>query len=146
MAIKSMKSISCLLLTAFLLTSCREEADLFHSLDANHDHRIVLAELEQGIAGGLFKTYDANRDGVISTAEWRRRDPEGEPVFMQQRDGNGDGRITREEALASIRRRPFTRQLLQQADHNRSGAIEQAEAEIWFADHPEVIERVKIGD
>ena len=141
-----MKRLSVILLPALILTTCRDEADLFRSLDLNHDRKIALTELEQGIAGGLFKTYDANKDGIITTAEWRRLDPAGEPAFMQQKDGNHDGRITMEEALASIRRRPFSREVFQQADHNRNGSIELAEAKVWFADHPEVIERLNIGE
>jgi EF hand len=141
-----MKRSLLLLLPVLVLTACRDEPDLFRTLDVDQDQGIALAELEQGIAGGLFKTYDADRDGVITTAEWRRLDPEGDPVFMRQRDGNRDGRITRDEALKSIRRRPFSRQVFQQADRNRNGSIEPAEAEVWFADHPEIIERLKIGD
>ena len=91
-----MKRLSVILLPALILTACRDEADLFHSLDLNDDRKIALIELEQGIAGGLFKTYDANKDSVITTAEWRRLDPEGEPAFMRQKDGNHDGRITME--------------------------------------------------
>ena len=135
-----------LLLSGLLLTSCREEKSLFATLDTNSDRKISLTELEQAVADGLFKTYDADADSRITTAEWRRLDPDGDPVFMKQRDGNKDGHITRPEALASIHRRGFCREILLQADRNNNHMIDPAEASVWVSDHPEIIERLKIGD
>jgi len=135
-----------LLLPGFFLSACREKDSLFTTLDTNGDHKLSLTELENGVADGLFKTYDADHDGVISTAEWRKQDPGGDGTFMRQRDGNGDGRITRAEALASIHRRGFCKEVLQQSDSNNNGVTDPAEAKIWVSDHPEIIERLRLGD
>ncbi len=128
------------------LTACREKDSLFTTLDLNRNHRISLTELEQGVTDGLFKTYDADRDDIITTSEWRKLDPAGDGSFMRQRDGNRDGRITRPEAMASMRRRGFCRELLQETDTNNNGAIDPKEAHIWASDHPEIIERLRLGD
>ena len=134
-----------LILSAFLLGSCREKENLFATLDTNRDRKISQSELEAAVTDGLFKTYDADHDAMITTAEWRRLDPDGDPVFMKQRDSNGDGRITRPEALACIHRRGFCREILLQTDRNNNNMIDPAEARIWVSDHPEIIERLNIG-
>lgn len=139
------RPISLILLASFL-SGCREKDTLFISLDVNKDRRLSLSELENGVADGFFKTYDANQDGMVSTAEWRKLDPAGDPVFMKQRDPNRDGKITRKEALAAIHRRGFCREVLQDADRNNNGFVDPPEARLWASDHPEIIERLKIGD
>jgi outer membrane biogenesis lipoprotein LolB len=133
-------------LAASFLSGCREKDTLFTTLDLNQDRKLSLSELEAGVADGFFKTYDADKDGVVTTAEWRKLDPAGDPIFMKQRDGNGDGKITRKEALAAIHRRGFCREVLQDSDYNNNGVIDPAEAKVWASDHPEIIERLKIGD
>ncbi len=71
---------SLLILTACSsLTGCRDEPSVFNRLDANQDHRLSLTELEQGVTAGLFKTYDADQDRIITTIEWRKLDPEYQP-------------------------------------------------------------------
>jgi hypothetical protein len=119
---------------------------VFNGLDANHDHRLSLIELEQGVTAGLFKTYDADQDRIITTIEWRKLDPDGDPIFMHQRDDNRDGRITPEEALSSVHRRGFCRDLLNKTDTNQDGVVDSAEAGRWASDHPEIIDRLHIGD
>ena len=134
------------ILPGLFIVSCREKDTLFATLDTNEDRKISQSELEQAVSDGLFKTYDADHDGKITTAEWRKLDPAGDTVFMKQRDADRDGSITRPEALASIHRRGFCREILLQTDRNNNGMIDPAEARIWAADHPEIIERLKIGD
>lgn len=135
-----------LLLAAFSLSACREKQTLFDTLDTNHDQKLSRSELENAVADGLFKSYDANHDGLITTAEWRKRDPDGDGSFLKQRDGNRDGTITRAEALASIHRRGFCQDIIQQSDRNHDGTLELAEAKVWISDHPEILERLRIGD
>jgi hypothetical protein len=138
---------SLLILTACSsLTGCRDEPSVFNGLDANQDHRLSLTELEQGVTAGLFKTYDADQDRIITTIEWRKLDPDGDPIFMHQRDDNRDGRITPEEALSSVHRRGFCRDLLNKTDTNQDGVVDSAEAGRWASDHPEIIDRLHIGD
>ena len=138
--------IPALLLSGFLLPSCREKGDFFAALDVNGDQRISRAELEEAVAAGLFKTYDADHDNKITMQEWRKLDPAGEPIFVKQRDGNGDGVITRPEALASIHRRGFCQEILLQTDRNQNNVIDPKEARLWASDHPEIIERLQLGD
>ncbi len=87
---------------------CREKESLFTTLDLNGNRKLSLTEMEEGVTTGFFKTYDADKDGVISMAEWRKLDPAGDVSFFRQRDSNRDGRITRAESMASLRRRGFS--------------------------------------
>jgi hypothetical protein len=57
-----------------------------------------------------------------------------------------DAIITRAEALASIHRRGFCQDIIQQSDRNHDGTLELAEAKVWISDHPEILERLRIGD
>jgi hypothetical protein len=131
---------------AGLLPACVREEKAFTELDLNHDHRLSLSELQDAVATGVFNTYDANRDGVITKAEWRKKDPAGDGSFMRQRDLNRDGRLTRDEVSLYARRQGFCHDVLSQADRNGNGTIDAREAKIWIDDHPEVLERMKLGN
>ena len=131
---------------AGLLPACVREEKAFTELDLNHDHRLSLSELQEAVATGVFNTYDADHDGVITKAEWRKKDPAGDGSFMRQRDLNHDGQLTREEVRLYARRQGFCHDVLGQADRNGNGTIDVREAKIWIADHPEVLERMKLGN
>jgi AhpC/TSA family/EF hand len=73
--------------------------------DANHDGRITAKEFRG--PPELFKALDRNHDGVLTPADfdWSDRSPylrEAMPsrIWFSRIDGNGNGRITREEWLA----------------------------------------------
>jgi hypothetical protein len=73
--------------------------------DADHVGRITAAEFHG--PAELFKALDRNHDGVLTPAdfEWSDRSPymrEAMPsrMWFSRIDGNGNGRITREEWLA----------------------------------------------
>ncbi len=126
--------------------ACHREDKAFTELDLNQNHRLSLSELQAAAVAGVFNTYDADHDNLITRAEWRKKDPGGDGLFMRQRDLNRDGRITREEALTFTKRQGFCHDVLGQADRNGNGTIERREAAVWIADHPEVLKRMKLGD
>lgn len=128
------------------LTGCHKDDATFKELDLNGNHKISLSEIQEAAVTGVFNTYDADRDGVITKAEWRKKDPAGDGSFMRQRDLNRDGKITREEALTFVKRQGFCHDVLGQADRNNNGTIDRKEAAVWIADHPEVLERMKLGN
>lgn len=126
--------------------ACRKESQVFTNLDLDGNHRLTLSEIESAVVTGLFNTYDGNHDDVITLAEWRQQDPAGDGNFMRQRDLNRDGRITREEAKIHAHRQGFCYDVLHQADRNGNGTIDRREAGVWVSDHPEVLERMNLGN
>lgn len=138
--------LSAAAILAGLTPACHREEAAFTELDLNHNHKLSLSELQAAVVTGLFNTYDADKDGVITKEEWRKKDPGGDGNFMRQRDLNRDGRITREEALVFTKRQGFCLDVLGQADRNGNGTIERKEAAVWISDHPEVLERMKLGN
>ena len=67
----------------------------FDVVDRNRDGRITLREFENSTAANptqQFRTLDGNRDGFLSTWEWR-----GTRSAFNQRDVDRDGRISRNE-------------------------------------------------
>jgi Ca2+-binding EF-hand superfamily protein len=67
----------------------------FDVVDRNGDRRISLREFQNSTADDptqQFRTLDGNRDGFLSSWEWR-----GTRSAFNQRDVNRDGRISRNE-------------------------------------------------
>lgn len=67
----------------------------FDVVDRNGDRRISLREFQNSTADNptqQFRTLDGNRDGFLSSWEWR-----GTRSAFNQRDVNRDGRISRNE-------------------------------------------------
>lgn len=138
-------SLAALSAAAFLTTACHTPKKIFPKIDRNGNHRLSLTEIDRAVADGFFHIYDANQDGVVTKAEWRRKDPAGEPSFFKSRDGNGDGSITKPELMDYIRERGFSKELFNDVDRNGDGKVSEKEAAAWMADHPELLERLKIG-
>lgn len=129
-----------------LVPACHRDDKTFSELDLDGNHKISLSEIQAAAVGGVFNNYDADGDGVITKAEWRKKDPGGDGTFFRQRDLNRDGKITREEALVFVRRQGFCHDVLGQADRNNNGTIDRREAAVWISDHPEILQRMKLGN
>lgn len=130
---------------AVLASSCHTPKKIFPKIDRNGNHRLSLTEIERAVADGFFTIYDADGNDVVTRAEWRRKDPAGEVSFFKSRDGNRDGSITKPEVMDFVRGRGFSKELFDAVDRNGDGKVSEQEAAAWMADHPELLERLKIG-
>ena len=105
-------------------------------LDADHDGELSATEIEN--AAAALKKLDKNEDGKLTRDELRpprgrgargdragRGGPAGADIVerIMSRDENGDGKVSKDEMPERMQR------ILERADSNNDGAIDQAEAE-----------------
>lgn len=122
------------LLAACLLASCTApQPDSFARADANKDDKLSRKEASDAIVEAIFKSYDANKDGVLTFAEWKQSDDTADAGLFAQRDTNKDGKLTLEESKASADRQNVFGKVFKEADTNGDGLMSRDEAEAYRA-------------
>lgn len=117
----------CLLAAA--LSSCQTVPDAdFLAADANKDRAIDKAELDQHVANRFMRSYDSNKDGGITFAEWKAVYPEADRAKYQRRDTDKNGKITMPELLVVLREHPTFGNLMQTLDKNGDKLVQPSEA------------------
>jgi Ca2+-binding EF-hand superfamily protein len=91
----------------------------FEAWDRDRDGRLTTGEFRG--PGELFPMIDRNRDAVLSRVEVETFLREvNEVEFLKKYDGNGDGRVTRDEF-------PGTDEVFRRADRSGDGAVTAAD-------------------
>jgi Ca2+-binding EF-hand superfamily protein len=130
-----------LAVVAALITGCsttsktlepNSEASAFDRADANHDGKLSLDELNIYIVNQIFDSRDTNHDGKMTEQEWTGGDPKRLADF-KKRDADGDGVVTKEEAIAYGRKHGLARKIMQEADKNHDGFLDRVEAQAYYA-------------
>lgn len=119
------------LLAACLLAACNSPApqqDRFALADANKDYKISRKEASDTIVRGVFTTYDTNKDGKLTFAEWKKSDDTAEEKLFAERDTNRDGQMTLAEAQASADRQKIFASTFQEGDTDGDGLLNRDEA------------------
>ncbi len=106
-------------------------AEMFASIDTDGDGKLTEAELEAHRAA-MFTAADTNSDGALSAEELSARQlarftetlPDRSARMIENRDNNGDGSLSLDEADEGPGMRNFAR-----LDTDNDGAISLAEAE-----------------
>jgi len=99
---------------------------MLERFDADRDGALSAGEI-QTMRGTLFDRFDGNGDGVLDAEEQQRlsarfkRAAAAGKELLPQADTDHDGRLTREEYLAS------PRPLMEQADTDHDGRLTQEE-------------------
>ncbi len=105
--------------------------DNFALADANHDGKLSRREAAEYLVYVVFTASDTNADGQLTAQEWIQNDPAAIAAFRQN-DANGDGIVTRAEAIAYSHRDEAGVALMRQADRNRDGKLNRAEIDAFF--------------
>jgi hypothetical protein len=108
------------------------EASAFDRADLNHDGKLSLDELNIYIVNQVFDSRDANHDGKMTEQEWTGGDSQRLADF-KKRDADGDGVVTKEEAIAYGRKHGLARKIMQEADKNHDGYLDRAEIQAYYA-------------
>jgi len=109
-------------------------AGAFDRADTNHDGKLSLNELNIYIVNQIFDSRDADHDGKMTEQEWTGGDSNRLPD-LKKRDANGDGIVTKEEAIAYGRKHGLARKIMAEADKNHDGFLDRAEVQAYYGSH-----------
>jgi EF hand domain-containing protein len=104
----------------------------FDAADANHDGKLSRNEASDFLVDEIFTSRDANHDGRMTKKEWTGGDPKRAADF-NKRDTDGDGTVTREEAIKYGRAHGIANKIMHEADKNRDGKLDKAEVQAYYA-------------
>lgn len=107
------------------------QASEFDRADTNHDGKLSLDELNIYIVNQIFDSRDTNHDGKMTEQEWTGGDPKRLADF-KKRDANGDGVVTKEEAIAYGRAHGLAKKIMREADKNHDGFLDRAEFQAYY--------------
>lgn len=128
------KDLTLIALAALPLTlSAGQTPDRFAQADKNHDKSLSLDEANAFLVGEIFGARDKNKDGKLTRAEWMVSKDSSQAEAFRVRDGNADGVVTMDEALAYGRKKGMAKELMQAADTNKDGKLSSAELKAYYA-------------
>jgi hypothetical protein len=107
--------------------------DRFAKADKDGSGALSSAEITEFLVVGIFDARDTNRDGKITKAEWNPQMDATEAREFLLRDADGDGAVTREEAVAYATRTGVYAADIRAADTNKDGQVSLAEARAYYA-------------
>lgn len=104
----------------------------FEEADANHNGKLSRDEASDFLVNEIFSSRDENHDGRMTKAEWSGGDPKRVADF-EKRDMDGDGAVTKEEAIKYARAHGVANKILREADKDDDGALSKAEVQAYYA-------------
>ena len=105
----------------------------FAEADVNRDKFLSLDEINVYLVTEIFDSRDANKDHQMTRTEWGTANDPGREKQFRDRDANGDGIVTMDEALAYGRKKGLAKQLLAKADTNKDGKLSEEEIKAYYA-------------
>lgn len=104
----------------------------FDAADENHDGKLSKDEGSDFLVNEIFDSRDANHDGRMTQKEWAAGDS-ARAADHKKRDANGDGIVTKEEAIKYGRAHGIANEILREGDKNHDGALDKAEVQAYYA-------------
>ncbi len=115
-------------------SATNDSTQRFNRVDKNGDGRLTADEIQMSLVEVLFKSRDANKDRLLTQAEWTVAGEEAGAVTFRNHDLNGNGVVTFAEArTAALKDGGMAAEFLKAADKNRDGAIDFREARAYYA-------------
>ena len=121
------------LLAGWMAVSGCSTGSLNPNGDKNLDGGVSFPEFDAYMKESIFTEFDANGDGVVTMAEWRKMDPKGPASKFTKADSNGDGRVTRAESDAQMDRDDSMKKLFKKVDTDDSGRLSKEEIAAFHA-------------
>lgn len=110
-----------------------QSPERFAKADTNHDKRLSLNEANAYLVGELFSSFDKNKDGKITKAEWLVSKDATQAEAFRVRDANADGTVILAEALAYGKKKGLAKELMDAADENKDGNLSSEEIKAYYA-------------
>lgn len=112
-------------------TTAAGQTGEFDRADTNHDGKVSRDELNEYIVNQIFDSRDTNHDGRMTLQEWTGGDA-GRAAEFKKRDLNGDGIVTKEEAITYGRKHGRANQIIKEGDKNHDGYLDRAEFQAYY--------------
>lgn len=120
-------------LAALLAASCQTaQPNRFDQTDLNGDGKLSRDEVHDYLVTSVFASRDANKDQLMTKAEWGEDDRETNKIFAA-RDTNKDGSVSLEEAKIYAKKVGTLDDVIKEADADKDGFISRQEATAYYA-------------
>lgn len=117
-----------LFLTACSTTTSSTTPDQFTRADVNADGSLTRDESIHYLVATNFATRDANKDGILTKAEWNPTNDAAAAKAFALRDANKDGQVSLDEALSYAKKKGGYDKDFTDADTDKNGLVSRAEA------------------
>lgn len=119
-----------LFLAVLLLANCAPGQKEFAALDSNRDRKVTEDEFFAHVTGESFKKLDADQDGKVTRKEWiaKESSPTSRKLFTTF-DKDRDGTLTPAEFTASKTKRRQVSNIFHTVDRNHDGGLEWDEVQ-----------------
>ena len=102
--------------------------------DTNRDGVLSVPELESAMVDAIINYSDQNGDGQLTFAEWQAANSQADASLFHKRDLNGDGKVSRAEAMKSTSDSNLWSRLISKIDLNSDGIIDESEKAAFRAE------------
>lgn len=102
--------------------------------DTNRDGVLSVPELESAMVDAIINYSDQNGDGQLTFAEWQAANSQADASLFHKRDLNGDGKVSRAEAMKSTSDSNLWSRLISKIDLNSDGIIDESEKSAFRAE------------
>jgi Ca2+-binding EF-hand superfamily protein len=133
MTIRILCSFALLAAFSACQTTNSNPPDRFAAIDTNKDGKLSRDEISDNHVRTIYKARDTKGAGKMTQAEWDAPGAEGDAAAFQARDANGDGVVTLNEAIVYGRKHGVANEVMKNADTNKDGTIDRAEARALYA-------------
>lgn len=126
-------------LAAALLGACQSTPptvtgpDRFAEADVNKDENLSRAEMSDYIVAEIFVTRDADKNGVMTAAEWNPENDAEVAKAFKLRDADKDGSVSLIEAKAYARKSAAHDEVFRDADTNKDKGLTREEVRAYYA-------------
>lgn len=120
-------------LAGLMLAACQTAPNRFDQADLDGDGKLSRDEVHDYLITSVFVTRDANKDKLMTKAEWGDEGDGATDRLFAARDTNKDGMVSLEEAKIYAKKIGTFDEIIKEADTNKDGFISREEAAAYHA-------------
>jgi hypothetical protein len=121
------------IVAVLVAASCQTAApDRFSAADTDHSGALTAAEANALLVTQLFDSRDLDKDGSLTESEWVVGGDPAQKKQFRASDGNHDGKVSREEAIAHGQKQGMAGKLVREADTDKNGTVSRDEMTAYY--------------